>query len=150
MFSNQQFCFCIRKNGVNSLPKFSYPGEYWMASLSISVRLRIHRTSYYRMCSRQDMICLFLHRLWFNNSNNYSQNSMPLNKYAILRLIIKNVDIRSVEFEPCKEALFNVQRYNYCRWYSHNLHICGHLILGHYTYNKIQNKVTPTIKLFKT
>ena len=32
---------------------------------------------------------------------------MPLNKYAILRLIIKNVDIRSVEFEPCKEALFN-------------------------------------------
>ena len=32
---------------------------------------------------------------------------MPLNKYAILRLIIKNVDIRSVEFDPCKEALFN-------------------------------------------
>ena len=149
MFSNQQFCFCIRKKCVNSLPTFSYPSEYRMASLSISVRLRIHRTSYYRMCSRQDMIRLFLHRLWFNNSNNYSQNNMPLNKYAILRLIIKKCRYQKCHchtmhslpgslwkkyYIPVCMLNSNLLRRRYdCRWYSHILQICGHLILGPYT-----------------
>ena len=51
---------------------------------------------YYRMWSRQNMIRLFLRCLWFNNSNIYSQKSIPLNNHAILRLVINNVDIRSL------------------------------------------------------
>ena len=87
---------------------------------------------------------------------------MPLNKYAILRLIIKNVDIRSVtvtrcilyrgvyeifqyvEFEPCKEALYNGTIVD-------DIHIAYifadilYLVLIH----KIQNKVISRIELFK-
>ena len=141
--------FLYKKNGVNSLPTFSYPDEYWMASLSISPRLRLHRTSYYRICSRQDMIRLFLRRMWFNNSKNYSQKNMPLNNHAILRLIIKKsiseVSLSHDAFftgEFMKKKYYipvcmlnsNLLRRRYdCRWYSHILQICGHLILGPYT-----------------
>ena len=87
---------------------------------------------------------------------------MPLNNHAILRLIIKNVDIRSVtvtrcilyrgvyeifkyvEFEPCKEALYNgtiiVDDIHITYIFADILY----LVLIH----KIQNTVTPRIKLF--
>ena len=89
---------------------------------------------------------------------------MPLNNHAILRLIIKNVDItRCILYRGVyeKKVYSNMLNSNllrrHCTMYNgtiivDDIHITYifadilYLVLIH----KIQNKVTPTIKLFKT